>query len=230
MLTISKNKDIGIKFNSLISKNTKIYNLINELKNEGELILLGGTVRAYFENKLVTFPRDIDIVINTKNNNLDRYFENLNTEKNRFGGYKIFIDDIQLDIWAIESTFAFKQKILNYQHVTDIVKIQFISYDAIAYNLNSNEIYDNGFFTALKENKIEILFNHTLHKPLNIMKALILMENKNFTLSNDLIEFIKKWTIEEESHIDILINFQLSHYKKIYLDENQLNNILEQLS
>lgn len=47
------------------------------------------------------------------NNGLDDVLRKYNTKINRFGGYKISFNDINVDIWRIENTWAFKNQKIN---------------------------------------------------------------------------------------------------------------------
>lgn len=227
MINIIKNDDIKLKFYTFIESYPNIKKLLSEISEQGNLILFGGTVRSYFENNFTIPPRDIDIIVDTKTTDLSNYFKDINFKMNRFGGYKLFIDNIEIDIWAMPITFPFRENLITYKHPSDVVKVPFISYDAIAYNLMTNEIYDNGYLETIKIKNIHIVFEKTKSLPINFVKIIIL-GLRGYSISEELHQIFKSWINENENYLEILMTTQINHYKKEILNIDDMKGYINQ--
>ena len=114
------------------------YNFIMKLMNCYDLYLFGGGVRDLLNNSLEQV-RDLDFVIKSKNNeeiNLESYIpDNITFKKNRFNGYKIYFDNLIIDIWDIKNTWAFKSNLLD-DSVENLLDSVYLNIDALLYYLN----------------------------------------------------------------------------------------------
>ncbi|MGW8892054.1 hypothetical protein ACWGMM_10020, partial [Bacillus subtilis] len=108
------NFDISIKKRLilLLGQNSETLKVVETLSTTGNLLFFGGSIRdlcmAPEVNKM---PRDFDIAINFKNEEkFSALIGNYNYKKNRFGGYKFSISNIDFDVWDLNNTWAFKNK------------------------------------------------------------------------------------------------------------------------
>lgn len=110
----------------MVSKTTikvEIYNLledypetlrfINGLSEFGDLLFFGGSIRDYYlYNEYKKMPRDFDIAVKLHcktEKTFESFVEKYNYKKNRFGGYKVNIENIEFDLWNLENTWAFRE-------------------------------------------------------------------------------------------------------------------------
>ncbi|AMR05752.1 hypothetical protein [Bacillus thuringiensis] len=213
----------GIK--RLQQDNPSISTLFNNLNEYGELILIGGAVRDFTYQKS---PRDFDIIVNSNLTNFDKAFEGYNYRKNRFDGYKIFINDIELDIWSIQNNWAFKEKILK-TRVDNITKGTFYNFDAISINLNTSDVYAENFIESIKEKVLDITLEDD-YIPLNpspevnIMRALVIKKYWGLNFSKKVNNYIHNWLTEVDSPYDLLIKTEIKHYgnRKLTIEDYKM--------
>jgi hypothetical protein len=205
--------------------------LIGELSTMGDLLFLGGSIRdiclSYEEPSM---PRDFDIAIKCINNNyedLEVLLKQYNHTKNRFGGYKVRISNIEFDIWALENTWAFKNTDLM-PNEENLAKSVYLSIDGIVYNFNKAKLYDEVFRSSLQNSKIDITLEKNPQVELNLLRALVFKEKYNLQLSNKLKDVFKAYLKEEaERLIENLYELQVSHYKEGLLSKEKIKKELQ---
>jgi hypothetical protein len=78
----------------------------------GDVILLGGFARdvaleiAYGRPR--TPSRDIDVIVASANTTMPHALERWLVRENRFGGLKLRVSGVSLDVWRLEDTWAFR--------------------------------------------------------------------------------------------------------------------------
>jgi hypothetical protein len=197
----------------LKQNNPAVSRLLHTLNDYGELILVGGAVRDFAYQKS---PRDLDIIINSTISNFDKAFENYSYQKNRFGGYKVFLNDIELDVWSIQNNWAFRERILK-PHVDNIPKGTFYNFDAISINLNTAEVYADNFIESIIDNRLDITLedDYISLNPtpeVNIMRALVIKKYWGLSFSNKVVKYINDWVTKVDLPYELLIQAEIKHY------------------
>ena len=86
-------------------------------------------------------------------------------KKNRFEGYKLFLSNLEFDVWEIEKTWAFKERKLpccESEYIERLHETVFLNIDSTVYSLNNDKLYDLQFShynckkISKKELKIEL--------------------------------------------------------------------------
>jgi hypothetical protein len=187
--------------------------LFNNLNQFGDLILVGGAVRdfAFFRN-----PRDIDIIVNSKVSDFDEVLKDFKYTKNRFGGYKVYLDNIEIDIWGINNNWAFKEKILDTQF-ENISKGTFYNFDALALNINTFNIDAEVFVESIKEKVLDITLEdeYVSKNPtpeVNVLRAFIIHKYWGLRFSDKVIDYIQEWSRKTSNPVDTLAKTELKHY------------------
>lgn len=203
---------------------------IKTLSTVGELIFFGGSIRDYyFNNGYTDIPRDFDIAIKL-NYDQKGQFEDIvgqqHYRKNRFGGYKVNIENIEFDIWNFEDTWAFRKKKLTAEE-KNLIKSVYLSIDGIAYNFNQDTLYDQELKWSIENKLITIVLKDNPQKNLNLLRALVFKKRYGFELSNELKEEYRKSLDVYDNFYKILYNLQYSHYRQEYLTEKEVLKELE---
>lgn len=85
------------------------------------------------------YLRDIDIVLDTdRKEEYKRFIESYSPEKNRFGGYKIQCQDLIVDIWLLNQTWAYSTNKIQCQkqdYPSKLPQTVFLNMDSIVYDL-----------------------------------------------------------------------------------------------
>jgi hypothetical protein len=177
-------KNIKNQLIYFLGKDSNTLNFIEELSNVGDLLFFGGSIRdiCFFPEK-PPMPRDFDIAIKFKNKTIfDLILKKYNYKKNRFGGYKIKISNMEFDIWDLENTWAYKYTNLSPSE-ENLAKSVYLNIDGIVYNFNKARLYDEVFRTSIRECKLDITLEENPQVELNLLRALIFKEKYNLNFS-----------------------------------------------
>ena len=208
------------------------YNFIMNLMNCCDLYLFGGGLRDLLNNNLDNI-RDLDFVMKSKNNemiNLESYIpDNINFKKNRFNGYKIFFDNLIIDIWDIENTWAFKSNLLN-GSVENLLDSVYLNIDALLYYLNENRYINNCDETYKKIKQLDIILEETPYEKLNLLRAIIYKNKYSLKISNNLKKRFYNYVYEDnESLINDFMILQKEHYNHYIYTKQELIKELSSL-
>lgn len=225
----SKNFALRDQFYNTIKNFPLAKNVVIRMLEEGNLLLFGGAIRNYYENQFSTMPRDFDIVVCTKNDELDQYFFNVPYIRNRYGGYKIDIYAVGFDIWSINSTWAFKNGVVENPNVENLTKTVFLNYDSVVYDLTTGDVYDEGYQKAKENKKLDIILEENPFPELNILRSLVFKTRYNMDFSETLYEYTRSWRsrFSNNEEINILSEVQMKHYGFEYMTKKQLFNVLQ---
>ena len=169
-----------------------------EIFVHGTAYVVGGYFRDFINKKK---SRDIDIIVDIKNNLLIETIENykFNYKVNRHGGIKLTHNNIEIDIWNIDNNWAFKNNLVKLNEedkLNSIAKGCFYNYDALVINLH-NFSYSLRFYNEFIENKkLNILQERSLYKNLNptteanILRAFFLKDNFNIAFSENTFYYL----------------------------------------
>ncbi|KQX68474.1 hypothetical protein [Paenibacillus sp. Root444D2] len=205
----------------------KISSLFKNLEYYGELILIGGAVRDLCSNVL---PRDFDFVINSSETDFEELFEGFQFKKNRFGGYKVLIDDFEFDIWSIKNHWAFRENILE-PIEENIVKGSFFNIDALQVNISRgtidasiyNEVADNGILDIILDDYAERL---NPNPEVNIVRAIVLKNKWGLVLSDRLTFYIDRWLDQTHNPKLKLLQAEMKHYGENFITEIDYQSII----
>ncbi|MGD6818305.1 hypothetical protein ACQCVE_14690 [Metabacillus sp. 113a] len=208
----------------LLGKNPNTLSFIEELTNVGDLLFFGGSIRdiCFFQEN-PPMPRDFDIAINFKNRHLfDSIIKKYSYKKNRFGGYKINISNVEFDIWDLENTWAFKYTNLSPSE-ENLAKSVYLNIDGIVYNFNKAWVYDEDFRTSVRDCKLDITLEENPQVELNLLRAIVFKEKYKLKFSSRLKKVYKNYLNDKSDRlVDSLYELQLSHYKANYLSKEEI--------
>lgn len=216
-------------FFKLIHKWPEARYAVNRLTEEGDLLLFGGAVREYLDHGFKKLPRDFDIVVKTDNIILDDYLYDIPYVKNRYGGYKICTEDVQLDVWTLPSTWAFREQKVQAATEENLTKTVFLNYDAVVYNLCTGHLYAEGYNQAIEDKTLDIVLSDNPYPGLNILRAFVFRRKKKLSFSAQLRNYILNWVDTNDNYIYDLLSIQKKHYGKEYLTREQMIYEIDQL-
>ena len=230
MTALEKNKVLIEEMLSLyIEKvfwdNNSKQRFFNYLKSNYNCFIFGGIIVDYLLKR--TNHRDVDIVIDNFDNDLIEYIERLNGSKNSFGGYKVVIDNLIIDIWPIEKTWAFKRNnTLNFFLPMLLPMTSFFNATSIIYSLSEQKLYwTEGFSKFLTEKKVDIVFEENPYPELCIVKTIDYIRNK-YEISPNLKKYIRQFFGVK---YQLLESIQIKHYGFIKYSLNEIITILQSL-
>lgn len=219
----------------LLGKNSSTLNFIEELSDSGDLLFFGGSIRdicLFPDNP--PLPRDFDIAINFKNKTeFELITKKYNYRKNRFGGYKFKIADMEFDIWDLENTWAFNNTNLQVCE-ENLAKSVYLNIDGIVFNFNKSRVYDELFQNSIKSCKLDINLEANPQVELNLLRALVFKDKyKNeykLRFSKKLKDVFKEYLKNESTVlVDNLYDLQCMHYKENYLSKEKIKYELQHI-
>ena len=235
-------KKVDEYFTKLSYESKEIKNLLESLKKYGELILLGGAIRDILIKD--DNPRDIDLIIDTNKNldanrEIDKILDKYTAcQKNRFGGYKLNIDGIELDIWTMDNHWAFKNKLLT-RKIDNLKYSTFLNFDSIWYNLYNkerNNKYEYTFFNdCIKNNQINIISNKkelvelNPTKDINIVRILNIKNEWNLDIGDSVKKYVNSWVGANNNWVDELYYAQIKHYKIEKLKKELIKELVREV-
>ena len=215
-----KEKQFHNYLNKIFSKDEKMLEMISELNSNGRIFIFGGTVRNFFENgKIFQMPRDVDIVFKSENGNKKnlenivlKYFE---FSKNRFNGLKIKSDELKIDIWNFEDTWAFSSGTVlpsTENFAFELSKTVFLNIDAAVYDFGEKKFYIEEFEKIKKTKTLDILIEKNPLIELNLLRGLVLKKKYNLRFSKKMEKIFRKFISDNENYIQIFYNLFLLRY------------------
>lgn len=207
--------------------------LFDKLLSIGEVYLIGGVLREYRDHKAIKNLRDIDIVVDVKQNKawddiICEYF----SKANRFGGNKLRCDDLLMDVWSIDQTWAYRNECVHCnrnQYFEYLPETVFLNIDGIIFDWK-NEVWNDAKYKAAMESKIlDVVLPQNPQLCLNILRAFILQKRYEMTLSDRLKQIIccEAQKYDSISHFaDLLMEEQGHRYQRIILDHSEVEKMI----
>lgn len=214
--------------------NLQVKKFIEDLKYISTPYLFSGILRNFFM-KIYEKPRDLDIVLLGKEK---KYLENFESflstygevRKNSFGGYKVVIEKLSIDIWFIENTWAIKNKLLNENIDLEysLLKSTFFNFSSIIYDFKSKKfIVEEEFEKFIEKREMDIVLLDNPNQVLCILNIIYYAEKYEINLSNSLINYYI-YHFNSYSENDYIM-VQQKHFGNVLYDYNDLNKFYKNL-
>ena len=135
-----------------------VINFINHLQSKTHIYLFSGIIRNYFLKKNYEL-RDIDFMIED-DLDVNSLFPDLLITRNSFGGYKLKIDNLPIDLWGVSNTWGLNcgQLKLPFKHLEAIPDTTFFNCSSIVFSMNDKKfIIGKPFLRFLRDKQLEAL-------------------------------------------------------------------------
>ena len=183
----------------------------------GEIYLFGGILRDLALYGKKGFDSDIDIVIEGKWEHFVEYLLSLNAKKNKFGGYRVVVDETPVDIWNAKETWAIRQGYVAYKGVSSLLDTTVLNWDGILMNWRTkNFIHREQYFDELKERALDIVLKENpnpLGMAVRVFRHMYLKDARKISINavRYLIECVRKYSYDE------LRRTEYKSYKKCFI-------------
>lgn len=128
---------------------------LNTIQENNTCAFFGGFLRDITLSRLNYFQSDLDIVYTGSKDEMSQVLTNYKSTKNKFGGDRIHLEKIYIDIWHLNDTLFLKH--LNNPSLKDLSESSFFNWDAIAYEIQSEKVIaPKNYFHNIKNNILEI--------------------------------------------------------------------------
>lgn len=207
---------------------SEFYDAITQI---GYIYLIGGILREYKDHGDIINLRDIDMIVDVHDEHKwEKLLQTHKMKTNRFGGQKIQIDDIEVDVWRIENTWAYRErKVIAADRVKALPQTVFLNIDGIVYDCKSDmwltEEYDN----AMRTQVLDVVLEDNPQIELNLLRAMVLRKRYHMVYSQRLKETFRKKLLPEGNCDElekILQKEQIKRYGEEILTETEIKNEL----
>lgn len=200
------------------------------LERAGDLYLIGGVLREFKDNGNILNLRDIDIIIDVKEEKIwQDILQTYQTKKNSFGGYKLTCSGLIVDIWSLRETWAYRNKIVRCapeKYVEYLSHTVFLNIDTIIYDLKRDIWYDEIYQDTMKRRVLDVVLEDNPQISLNILRAMVLKKRYSMTYSPKLKYIMSGSASHNENFVDELLRIQLSRYHKEILSKVEIEEEL----
>lgn len=226
-----KIKESGPDFFVYLTSSLRDYKGVNEaleaLSKKTEVYVFSGVIRNFFLKK--SEFRDLDLVLKDEVN-VEQVFEYADhIRKNSFGGYKIGIGELNIDVWYLKDTWALNyQKSLGFDLEKYVPSTAFFNFSAVIYSYRQKEFfYTKYFLNFLKYKKIDVVYKPNLNYNLCIVSTIYYSHKYKLVISNKLLKFI---TYLHRAGNQEYSEVQIKHFGKIVFSDEYLNEEITKMN
>lgn len=207
----------------------EVFNVLKTLSLLGNVAIFGGMLRDLCLGGNYKFRSDIDLVIDTDDENA--LFKNLKVfslEFNSFGGYRISLSKWKLDIWQLSKTWAFREGYVKNVSFDNLIKTTFFNWDAIVFVQNSNKIYGKeNYLETLKSRVLDINLEPNPNPLGAVVRSLRYLIRENAILSPRLTNYIVR-TSQLFNSSDLIVT-EKERFNGNSLNETLIDDILREM-
>jgi hypothetical protein len=216
------------RLNEFYDNNHEFHDIYINLLINYEACLIGGAIRDFCSD---IKPKDLDFVINLSDKELFSFVSKYNYKTNKFGGYKVKLNDLYVDIWSIDNHWAFKNQIIT-KNIENIEYTTFYNFDSLVFNLSSQQLYTDCFLDGYKSKTLDITLDKKYHSQnpgniSNVYKALKLANDWGLNLSSNTLEYIKSWKDSCSSPLNQIKSYERVSKKTTLLSEEYLSYLAQ---
>lgn len=164
--------------------------LFRRLTSAGHVYLIGGVLREYLDHQCIESLRDIDIIIDVQNTDLwGSILCDYSFSTNRFGGNKLICSGLLLDVWPIETTWAFRSGVIQCspkEYIKNLPLTVFLNIDSVIYDWDNESWFDSIYRKAMETRILDIVLADNPQLLLNIVRAIVLKRRYQMSFSDPL--------------------------------------------
>ena len=185
----------------------------------GDLYLFGGVLRDLALSGRKGFTSDIDIVVDDDDwTHLVKYLKSRGVTQNRFGGFRLKVNEWPIDIWTARETWAIREGLVEYHGIESLTETTILNWDAILLNWRTKRIICNpDYFRQIKGRVMDVVLTENpnpLGAAVRAFRHLCLKDAKELTtraaryLADAAHEYPNETIIKSEidSYRDSIIN------------------------
>jgi hypothetical protein len=195
-------------------------NHLSDILSDGNVYLFGGILRDLAIFGKAGYESDIDIVVDGTWRNIASLLHQYDAKRNKFGGFRIIIDDIPIDIWHAESTWAITNGHVPYRDISSLTNTTILSWDAILMNWKSKQfVFIKNYFDHIHSRTLDIVLlqnPYPLGMLVRILRHLTTKDAKKITMRtlNYLMKMTNIYSYEQIKMIE------LRSYRNVLIERN----------
>ncbi len=196
----------------------------SELLSNGEFYIIGGAIRAIHQNRR---PRDIDIIVKDGLAEIVRELgRDAIVQRNYFGGYKLNLNGLLIDIWDFDRHWAFKSGVLDARE-DNLARSCLFDFDALIYSPATDYLDITHYENCLRTKTIDFVChdsNYIKKNPgglNNVLRLLVAAEDYNLSFSSRVAAYVISYM--EKYDLSSFSECELRHYNKRMITSEQFN-------
>ena len=203
----------------------KIPDILEPYLDGNNLYILSGINRDFLLYKEKCDVRDIDFVVDSKIEISDSLLKKYQGKINSFGGVKLNVRGISIDLWSLEKTWGIVEQ-QKEPSIDSLLGSVFFNCTAIVYDVSNRCFIKTKDFDSFMEKKIlDIVYENNPNIPLCIVNTFLYCEKYNLKISNHL----KEWLIEMDKNVEDYENLEYKHYKKIVYSNEVIKKYIKDI-
>lgn len=175
------------KLYRLRNKEPRFAFFVDLLSRVGEWALVGGAVRDW---GLGRKARDLDVVVNGDADSLADMIERFSPMRNSYGGYRVAIAGWDIDVWALESTWAFSTGRFARTDFEAFAQSTFFNVDSGVYLWERDSLVECGLLDGLRERVLEVSFPYNPRLDMCAARALRLRERYQLRMGPRILSLV----------------------------------------
>ncbi len=209
-------------FEKFLNKNLtpEIQAFIAALSEHTNVFIFSGIIRNFFLK--INEIRDVDLVVSSDKIVPD-LLSSYDFRRNSFGGYKISIGGINIDLWSLEKTWAFNlQTTLNYQLENVLHNTAFFNFSSVVYSMKDAKFfYSEDFVKFIKTKTLDVVFVPNANIGLCVVNTFYYSDKYRLKVSKKLAQVVKNFHAQIDNDYD---SIQLKHFGKILYSGSEIAN------
>lgn len=212
------------------TEDSRLAQLLDEI--EAPAYLFGGVVRdlaLYGKRGLADRDADIDIVCAARGRVANRFFVRLEQQKdvvrNRFGGFRLATRRWNVDLWAAQDTWAFREGKFGYESVESLLETTITNWEAVLFRLDGGSLmYKDRYFKDIQDGYLDVVFSenpNSLGMYVRIVRACIdwPVQYLSEKMRNVVRGAMETYSLEE------LMSYEREHYRHRYINEREYGRV-----
>lgn len=204
--------------------------ILNEISAKTDVYVFSGVIRNFFLGNpnfrdLDIVVGDVDCVIKT----IVSANRNVNLKVNSFGGVKVKIENLKIDLWGLGNTWGIKEEKMDLSAYS-LLKTAFFNFSAIVFDYNNAKFYyDNAFVDFLESRIMDVVYTKNPNIPLCIINSYYYRDKYGFGLSLNLCYWIfLNFTMlaYKDKEKRIFDDVQKKHFSKIVVSHEKIKDFV----
>lgn len=198
---------------------------IDTLAKQTHVWIFGGMIRDIGLYGRGGFTSDIDLVIDWSREELIKTLNTLNIqeiERNKLGGVRFHYHNLDFDIWCIQDTWAFRERIVEFEDLNSLLKTTLMSWDSVLYDVKAKSVISSdNYLYDLHRRRLELVLQDTPNELGSVIRILRTIYNKRVQILGPQICDYLRQSLEAYSY-ESLRQYECSSYQRCSFSENQL--------
>ena len=204
----------------------KSLNILNRIALQTDVYIFSGVIRNFFLG--YSEFRDLDIVVK----DIDQiklpieYVRKIRIKRNSFGGYKLNLEHLNLDVWGLEKTWGIVRE-KKKSNVSELISSAFFNFSAIAFDYNKSKfVYNKDFIEFIKTKTINIVYDKNPNIALCIVNTMYYREKYDLRIGLSLC----KWIVNNYNSNVNYSDIQIKHFNKIMYTNDSIDQFIHRCS